>query len=71
MQRSSYKEWLSQQEVESQVLRRKLEIREAEKIQIDKRAENRRLCRQLHTERQEAETEERILQVSIYNCDKN
>jgi hypothetical protein len=64
-QGSSYKKWLSQQEIESQVIRRKLDILEAEKIQIDKRAENRRLCHRLHTERQGTESEERILQVSV------
>jgi hypothetical protein len=49
-----------QQKIDSQILHHKLEICEAEKIQIDKRAENRRLFRRLHAERQEAESEERI-----------
>jgi hypothetical protein len=65
IQGSSYKEWLLQQEAKRQALHCKLEICEAEKIEIDKRAENRRLVRQLHAQRQEAETKERIVQVSI------
>jgi len=49
---------------DSYILHHKLEICEAEKIKIDKRAENRRFSRRIHAERQEAETEERVL-VSI------
>lgn len=64
-QGSSHKEWLLQQEAKRQALDHKLDIREAEKVEIDKRAENRRLFHRFLRERQQAQTEERIIQVSI------